>query len=138
MITVTDEMRDAGYAELGFPPKGPSLALESIYRDYGPLIGNKLLVLVAEALHRVATMDETELRNFLPWLLYNDGELAGIGSAELAAIQGALVRNLPKHEHPLERAVVIGSVNPQPMAMTKGDLDVIRRCASSISICPAR
>lgn len=100
MITVTDEMRDAGYAELGFPPKGPSLALESIYRDYGPLIGNKLLVLVAEALHRVATMDETELRNFLPWLLYNDGELAMESGVELAALQAVIARSLPPRNWP--------------------------------------
>lgn len=63
------------------------------------LIGDMVL-LVEEAIHRIATMDEAELRNFLPWLLHNDGELASLGSGDLAMLQAFVLRAIPPRNWP--------------------------------------
>lgn len=79
--------------------KNPFLMVaEVICND--PMWGNKVGILVTEALHRVTEMEEGELRKFLPWLLFNDGELALASGAELAAIQTIIARSLPQRNWP--------------------------------------
>lgn len=61
---------------------------------------NNIVLLVEESIHRVTTMDETELRNFLPWLFYNDGELSTLKNGDLATLQVLLRGLVPKPNWP--------------------------------------
>lgn len=81
-------------AAQAMPAKSPFVAAaEAICND--SISGHKVGLLVSAALHRVTEMEEDELRKFLPWLLFNDGELAGASRSQLMALQAVIASGLP-------------------------------------------
>jgi len=81
------------------PAKNPFLAAADL-TCHEPMWARMVGLLVTEALHRVAEMEEDELRRFLPWLLFNDGELAGASPAQLRAVQSLISSGLPPKTWP--------------------------------------